>query len=169
MIEYIRTKEEFAKNLKLIRKYRGLSQQNVADKLHVERSTYSYYETGKIKPTFTMVVELAEVLNVDLIDLLTISVAVRENEKRNIKQVNYIKNKEELAKNIKFIRKCRNLSQKKVASFLHMDRSTYAYYELAKTEPSFITVIKLAEIFDVELIGLVAKNGAINVRVKMQS
>ncbi len=167
MIEYIRTKEEFAKNLRLIRKNRGVSQQNVADKLHVERSTYSYYETGKTKPTFIMVMELSEILHVELIDLLTINGAARATEKRIFEQHNYIKSKEELAKNIKFIRKCRNLSQEKVADILHVDRSTYAYYEIAKTELSFITVIKLAGIFEVEPIDLGTVNGAINARVRM--
>lgn len=167
MIEYIRTKEEFAKNLKLIRKCRGLSQQNVADKLHVERSTYSYYETAKTKLSFIKIIKLADVLNVELIDLLTIEGAVRANEKEAIKQFAYIKNKEELAENIKFIRKFRELSQQKVADKLGVDRSTYTYYETAKTEVSFITAMKLAEIFEVEPIDLGTVNGAINARMKM--
>lgn len=167
MIEYIRTREELAENLKLIRKCRGLSQQNVADKLHVERSTYSYYETGSTTPTFTMVISLADVLSVELIDLLTIKGAVRAKEKRIIEQHNYVKSKEELAENMKFIRKCRELSQQKVANKLGVDRSTYAYYETAMTEPSFLTAIKLVEIFDVEPIDLGTVNGSINARMKM--
>lgn len=168
MIEYIRTKEELAENLKLIREFRGLSQQSVANKLHVERSTYSYYEIGKTTPTFTMVISLADVLSVELIDLLTIEGAVRANEKRTIEQHNYIKSKEELAENLKFIREFRELSQQKVADRLSIDRSTYSYYETGKTEPSFITAIKLVEIFDVEPIDLGTVNGAINARMRMR-
>lgn len=134
---------------KLIRKYRRLNQQNVAEKLYVESSTYSYYEIGKSTPTFTKVTSLADVLSVELIDLLMIERTVRAKEKRIIKQFNYIKNKKELAGNIKFIRKCRELSKQKVADKLGIDRSTYAYYGTANTEPSFIIAMKLAEIFDV--------------------
>lgn len=167
MIEYIRTREELAENLKLIRKCRGLSQQSVADKLYVDRSTYSYYEIGKSTPPFTMVISLADVLSVELIDLLTIEGAVRAKEKRIIEQHNYVKNKEELAENMKFIRKCRELSQQKVADKLGVDRSTYAYYETATNEPSFITAIKLVEIFEIQPIDLGTVTGAINARMKM--
>ena len=42
--------------LKYYRHECGLTQQQVADRLKIERSTYTYYETGKTKPdinTFT--------------------------------------------------------------------------------------------------------------------
>ncbi len=81
----------------------------------------------------------------------------------------YIQSKKDLAENLKFIREYRKLSQQKVADILYVDRSTYTYYEVAKTEPDIFTIIKLAEIFNVELIDLVTKNGAINARVKMQN
>ena len=36
--------------LKFYRHECGLTQQQVADRLKIERSTYTYYETGKTKP-----------------------------------------------------------------------------------------------------------------------
>lgn len=81
----------------------------------------------------------------------------------------FSQNKKDLAENLKLIREYRKLSQQKVTNILHVDRSTYIYYEVAKTEPDIFTIIKLAEFFNVELMDLVPKNGAINVRVKMKS
>lgn len=40
-------------NLKKIRKQCALTQQQVADALKIERSTYTYYETGKTDPSIS--------------------------------------------------------------------------------------------------------------------
>ena len=53
-----------------------------------------------------------------------------------------------------YLRQCRKnckLTQKQVAQAVHIDRSTYAYYECGTTEPSLITVRKLSEVFGVSL------------------
>ena len=42
------------------------------------------------------------------------------------------------------------LTQQQVADALHLDRSTYAYYERGTTEPELKTVKKLAAIFNVD-------------------
>lgn len=45
----------------------------------------------------------------------------------------------------------RGVSQQIVADILGMDRSTYAYYESGKTEPSINTLIMLADFYGVTL------------------
>ena len=49
------------------------------------------------------------------------------------------------------LRRINVLTQKQVAEALHIDRSTYAYYECGTTEPSLITVRKMAEVFGVSV------------------
>ena len=39
--------------------------------------------------------------------------------------------------------------QKEVAEALHIDRSTYAYYETGATQPSLSILVKLALLYDV--------------------
>ena len=45
--------------IRKLRKERGLTQQQVADYLAVDRSTYAYYESGRSKLTIDLVVRLA--------------------------------------------------------------------------------------------------------------
>ena len=60
----------FSKNLKFLREYRKLSQQEIANKVGVDRSTIGYWETGKADPTMLNVCKLADALNIDLITLI---------------------------------------------------------------------------------------------------
>ena len=60
----------FSNNLKYIREAKKISQQYIADKIGVDRSTIGYWETGKVDPTMANVVKLSEVLGVDIITLI---------------------------------------------------------------------------------------------------
>ena len=68
-----------------------------------------------------------------------------------------IQDKYDLVKNLKDYREDADLSQQKVADKLHMERSTYTYYENGKTIPDIFTIIKLAKIFNVSLARLIIK------------
>lgn len=54
----------FSQRLTAIRKMKKLKQKDVADTLHLERSTYSGYESGKSKPSIKKLIELADFFNV---------------------------------------------------------------------------------------------------------
>lgn len=62
---YIQSNQEFGKKLKLMRRNTYLTQANVADQLGIERSTYSYYETGKTFPRISILTKLTEVFDCD--------------------------------------------------------------------------------------------------------
>lgn len=47
-----------------------MTQQQVADFLNVNRSTYSYYENGKAEPSITVLIKMADLFNVTLDSLL---------------------------------------------------------------------------------------------------
>lgn len=56
--------------LKFYRHQAGLTQQQVADKLKIERSTYTYYETGKTKPDISTLIKISKVFNINYTQLL---------------------------------------------------------------------------------------------------
>ena len=56
--------------LKEYRINRALSQQQVADALKIDRSTYSYYELNKTHPSLDTIVKLAKIFDVDVSSLL---------------------------------------------------------------------------------------------------
>ncbi|MBP3320058.1 MAG: helix-turn-helix transcriptional regulator [Clostridia bacterium] len=59
-----------ADNIRKFRVYRGMTQQQVADALELDRSTYCYYESGRINPDVRTLFSLAEVFDVDCEELL---------------------------------------------------------------------------------------------------
>lgn len=54
----------FHDNIKKLRKDMGLTQKPLASYLNVERSTYSYYESGKSLPNIQTLIELSEIFGV---------------------------------------------------------------------------------------------------------
>ena len=58
------------KNLKKLRYQCGLTQKQVADLLSVDRSTYTYYETGRTRPDVNMIVKIAKIYKVSCDELL---------------------------------------------------------------------------------------------------
>ena len=51
------------------------------------------------------------------------------------------------SRNLCLLRTLYGMTQKEVASLLHVDRTSYTYYELGKTEPPYYTLIRLAAIY----------------------
>jgi len=62
-----------------------------------------------------------------------------------------------LSTKLKQHRKALGLTQEHVAQALHVDRSTYAYYELGRTSPSHETMSKFADLYGVTLDSLVGR------------
>jgi len=60
----------FADSLKLIRTEKGLSQQELAEKLNVDRSTVAGWETGRRIPDLTFITRISECLGIDVSYLL---------------------------------------------------------------------------------------------------
>jgi len=59
------------KNLRKVRIYNGLSQQELADALGTTKAAVSAYEHSKTRPTFAMLIKIAQVLNVSTDYLLS--------------------------------------------------------------------------------------------------
>jgi len=56
--------------LRKLRKEKGLTQQQVADYLNLDRSTYAYYESGRTKASVDVIVKLAHLYQVRYATLL---------------------------------------------------------------------------------------------------
>lgn len=62
----------FGENFKNIRKQCGLSQQEVADKLHIKQSSVSDWENDVSRPDYEKLIALSELYDVTLYELLGI-------------------------------------------------------------------------------------------------
>ena len=58
-----------SQTLKWLRENIGYTQQQVADALSIERSTYAYYETGKTNPDINTIIKLSKIFNVSYTDI----------------------------------------------------------------------------------------------------
>ena len=56
--------------MKKMRRSAGYTQQSVADFLKIDRSTYSYYETGKTQPSVEALTGLSSLYGIALSDML---------------------------------------------------------------------------------------------------
>ena len=61
-------------------------------------------------------------------------------------------------KNLKFLRVKKGLSQSQLAKRINKDRSSIAYWELGKSEPSIENVIKICQVLDVPIFDLTGKD-----------
>ena len=61
---------EIGKNIRAARLRRGMTQDELAERLHVSRQTVSNYETGRSRPDVEMLLRAAEQLEVDVQVLL---------------------------------------------------------------------------------------------------
>lgn len=71
--------ENFSENFKKLRNQRGLSQQAMANKLNIAKSTISRWEAGRRKPDIDMIFQIAKALNVDVNVLLSIDEGSEKN------------------------------------------------------------------------------------------
>ena len=56
--------------LRALRQKNGWTQKQMAEMLHINRSTYAYYETGATQPDLDMLCRIARLFDVSLDDLL---------------------------------------------------------------------------------------------------
>lgn len=65
-IQYISNRYELGKNMRHIRLYHDYTHSDLARVLNIERSTYSYYESGKSLPSIFTLIQLARFYEVDI-------------------------------------------------------------------------------------------------------
>ncbi len=63
---------ELGKTLRIYRTRQGWNQQFIADQLNIDRSTYSYYESGRTSPSIDSLIRLSKIFNVSVDELLNV-------------------------------------------------------------------------------------------------
>ncbi len=111
--------------LKEIREDRNLTQEDIAQKLNVERSTYAGWETGKDSIPLRRLNKLSDYYEVS-VDYLT-GLSNVTNTYRVIDLDAKV-----VGHNLKSLRKKHNLLQKDIYSLLNTTSSTYSAYETGK-------------------------------------
>jgi len=71
----------FGKRLKELRELSGLSQEALAQKLHISRSRIGMYEQGRRQPDFEMLEAIADTFNVNMDYLLNESTDIESHKK----------------------------------------------------------------------------------------
>ena len=76
---------KYGDRLKRLRESKKLSQQQLADKLNINRSTYARYELNKTQPDYETLQKLAEFYNVSIDYILTgVDTKLTEKDERDI-------------------------------------------------------------------------------------
>lgn len=89
----------FAEQLKRSRIARGLTQQQVADKMGITNSTYCGYETGKRQPDVAKIKQLAIILNTSGDILLETGFSTVTNASQNQNNIQLSVDEEKIIKN----------------------------------------------------------------------
>ena len=80
------------RNLAFYRKLAGLTQEQVAQQLNINRTTYTKYETGDSEPSIEILRNISEILHVDIGVLLTEEPSDRYSaEPEDLEYENFIK------------------------------------------------------------------------------
>lgn len=109
---------KFNEQLRLLRKERGLSQQELADRIGLSKSSINMYERGEREPGIDTLKRIAAFYNVDIDFLLG------KTSSRRKSLILGAKKNQNIAHNIQHHRQEANLSQKQFADLLGVDEDT---------------------------------------------
>lgn len=115
-------------NLLNLREYYNLFQKNIANSIHVNRRTYSSWETGSKIIPLKHLNSLSNYYNLSM-DYI---IGLTNIKKENINNINEL-NKVEIGKRIKTIRSKYKLTVRDLANELNTTPSTISAYETGKT------------------------------------
>lgn len=126
--------------LKEMRKLNKLRQEDIANILNVERSTYTGWENGKNTIPLRQLIKICNFFKCSIDYITGLS---KENKYYYLTQ----KNVNNIGKNLKKLRVKNNLKQKDVCSFLKISSSSYSSYETNKILISTEIIYKIAKKF----------------------
>lgn len=72
----------FAKNIKLLRKQKGLTQAQILNFVGFKQSTWNGYETGNSQPYMDGLIKISDYFNVPLSDLIEKDLSISTNKKK---------------------------------------------------------------------------------------
>lgn len=129
------------KNLRNSRIILGLTQKDIAEKLNVNNSTVSGWETGKDTIPLKRLIEYANTYDYTLDYLFGI-------DEKAVKIMDIALDIELLATNLKTLREKNNITQKVVAKKINTSQSTYSSYESAHNLITTSFLYNLTEVYE---------------------
>lgn len=109
---------DFNNHLKALRQEHGLTQQELADKIGMSKSSINMYERGEREPGIETVKRIADFFNVDVDYLFGVS-DIKKRREFKVTRTN-----KSIAHNIQHHREQANLSKKEFADLLGVDETT---------------------------------------------
>lgn len=132
--------------LKLERKKRGYTQQNVADFLEVQRATYAGWETGKDIMPLRQLFKVANNYQISLDYLTGLS-----NTNSKVKSKTTKIDVDQVSENIHNFRKEKGLTQKQVAEALQTTQSNIHKYETGKCLITTMYALQFSKLYSYPL------------------
>lgn len=84
----------FNKNLKFIRQQKGISQQELADKLKLDRSTISRWENDEMDITVGNAIQISDYFNIPIEDFTGKDLTINDSKKFDELEILFSKNKD---------------------------------------------------------------------------
>ena len=143
--------EKFNEKLKILRKKKGLTQQEVAEFLEMTQPVYQKWESGNRKPSYENLSMLACIFDVSFDYLLGDYLEISKERYLKLK-----KQKEEEKKNLfsgrlKELRLQHGFSQEELAEKIGIKQNSYSDWEHGKCKPNYEKLEKIADFFGVSL------------------
>lgn len=134
----------------MLRKKKGLTQQEVAELVHVERGVYTNWELGNRNPNYENLSMLACIFDVSIDYLLGDYLEISKERYLKLKKTKRRK-KNLFSERLKELRKKRGYTQSELAEYMNMRQGSYTKWETGMTEPRIENLIKLADLLEVSL------------------
>lgn len=143
--------EKFHEKLKMLRKKKGLTQQEVAELVHVERGVYTNWELGNRNPNYENLSMLVCIFDVSLDYLLGDYLEISKERYLKIKESYLMKTSNVFPQRLKELRLKKGLTQTELGEKVGVKQSTFTNWENGKREPNFETIIKIADLLEVSV------------------
>lgn len=115
-------KNKLGKFIVLLRKEKGMTQVELADKLHVSNKTISKWETGRGMPDVDMIISLSDALDVSVIELM--------KQERIDDYATFTKEKvsEEITNSMEYMKRRKETMNEKISDFMGIGLSFIIFY-----------------------------------------
>lgn len=135
----------------MLRKKKGLTQQEVAELVHVERGVYTNWELGNRNPNYENLSMLVCIFDVSLDYLLGDYLEISKERYLKIKESYLMKTSNVFPQRLKELRLKKGLTQTELGEKVGVKQSTFTNWENGKREPNFETIIKIADLLEVSV------------------
>ena len=143
--------EKFHEKLKILRKKKGLTQQEVAEFLEMTQPVYQKWESGNRKPSYENLSMLACIFDVSFDYLLGDYLEISKERYLKLKKQQQEEKKNLFSGRLKELRLQHGFSQEELAEKIGIKQNSYSDWEHGKSKPNYEKLEKIADFFGVSL------------------